>query len=237
LTASCVRKQLADRPLDEIADARGEANKSCKEFSDLEPSILGALDVLINYLNALNQLACNEVVNYDTQIDSLAAKVQAAGSFGDGPTTAMKGLAKFLFDAAASGYQRKKLGSAIKAADPDVATLTNALSTILGEDYSRVLAVEQQSVLERFRQAIQDDKNKNPTTLLLLQDRWRENLETFENKRHATRDFQEILAKIRDGHHQLAAQVDRWTSREVHQALSPYTVSIRQRIEECQRGL
>src|SRR5678816_1031109 len=107
LTASCVRKQLADRPVNELADATGEARQSCKEFSDLEPSLLGALDVLTNYLNALNQLASNEVVSYDTQIDGFAAKVQAAGKFGDGPVTAIKGLAKFLFDAAASGYQRK----------------------------------------------------------------------------------------------------------------------------------
>ena len=236
LTASCIRKHLADRPLDEIADTSDEAEKACKEFSRLVPNLLGALDVLINYLNALNQLASNEVVNYDKQIDGLAAQVQAAGRFGDGPTTAMKGLARFLFDTAASGYQRKGLGSAIKAADGDVATLTNALSTIAGEDYSRELAVEQQSVLERFRQAVQADKSKNPTTLLLLQDRWRENLENFENKRRAIRDFQELLVKIRDGHHQLAAQVDHWTAKELRQTLSPYTVSIRQLIRGFQPG-
>ena len=237
LMASCIRKQLADRPPDEIADTSDEANKSCKEFSDLEPSVLGALDVLTNYLNALNQLASNEAVSYDKQIDDLAAKLQAAGRFGDGPTTAVKGLAKFLFDGAASGYQRKKLGSAIKAADADVATVTNALSTIVGEDYSRVLAVEEQSVLERFRQAIQADNNKNPALQLLLQDRWRESLEIFENKRRARRDFQEILSEIRDGHHQLATQVDHWTAKELHQALTPYTVSIQQRAQGSQPGL
>src|SRR5262249_35471454 len=144
LTASCIRKQLADRPVDEIKDASGEARQACKEFSDLELSLLAALDVLINYLNALNQLASHEVVSYDNQIDGFAAKLQAAGRFGDGPVTAIKGLAKFLVDAAASGYQRKKLGSAIKVADADVATLTNALSTIVGGDYPRVLAVEEQ---------------------------------------------------------------------------------------------
>jgi hypothetical protein len=234
LTASCIRKQLADRPVEEITDARSEARKSCKEFSDLEASLLGALDVLINYLNALNQLASNEVVSYDNQIDGFAEKVQAAGKFGDGPVTAIKGLAKFLFDAAASGYQRKKLGSAIKAADADVATLTTALSTIVGDDYLRVLAVEEQSVIERFRQTIQADKNKNPTTHLLLQDRWRENLELFENKRHAARDCQQILAKIRDGHHQLAAQVDRWTAKELYQTLRPYTASIQQLVQDFQ---
>jgi hypothetical protein len=226
LTASCVRKQLADRPLNEIADVSGETQKSCSEFSDLEPGLLGALNVLINYLNALNQLASNEVVSYDHQIDGFAAKVQAAGKFQDAQVTAVKGLAKFLFDAAASGYQRRKLGSAIMAADAHVAALTGALSTIVGDDYTRLLAVEEQSVIERFRQTIQADKTKNPAIQLLLQDRWREELETLAKKRRAARDFQQILVKIRDGHHQLASQVDHWTAKELYQTLSPYTASI-----------
>ncbi len=234
LAASCIRKQLADRSVDEIADASGEAKNACKEFSDLEPSLLGALDVLINYLNALSQLASDQVVSYDTQIDGFAAKVQAAGKFGDAPVNAIKGLAKFLADAAASGYQRKKLGSAIKAADSDVAILTKALGTIVGDDYIRVLGVEQESVLERFRQAIQADKTKNPAVHLLLQDRWRANLESQENRRRAARDLQQILVKIRDGHHQLAAQVDHWSAIELRQTLSPYSSSIRQLVRDFQ---
>src|SRR5438552_3883602 len=57
LTASCIRKHLADRPVNEIEDVSNEARSACKEFSDLEPNLLGALNVLVNYLNALNQLA------------------------------------------------------------------------------------------------------------------------------------------------------------------------------------
>jgi hypothetical protein len=234
LRASCIRKQLADRPVNEIADASDEAIRSCTEFSDLEPNLLGALDVLINYLNALNQLASDEAVSYDKQIDNLAAKVQAAGKLGDRQVTAIKGLAKFLFDAAASRYQRKQLGAAIKAADADVATLTSALSTIMGDDYFRVLAVEEQSVIERFRQTMQVDKNRNPTTQLLLQDRWRENLEVLNKKRRAARDFQQILLKIRDGHRQLAADVNQWTAKQLHQALSPCTASILQLVQDSQ---
>ena len=232
LTASCIRKQLADRPVSEIADANDEAKRSCTEFSDLEPNLLVALDVLISYLNALNQLASNESVSYDKQIDNLAATVQAAGKLGDSQVTAIKGLAKFLFDSAASQYQRKNLSTAIKIADADVATLTSALSNIMGDDYLRVLAVEEQSVIERFRQTVQADKNRNPTTQLLLQDRWRENLEVFRKKRRAARDFQQILMKIRDGHRQLAADVNRWTAKQLHQTLSPCTASILQLVQD-----
>jgi hypothetical protein len=102
----------------------------------------------------------------------------------------------------------------------------------MGDDYFRVLAVEEQSVIERFRQTMQVDKNRNPTTQLLLQDRWRENLEVFNKKRRAARDFQQILLKIRDGHRQLAADVNQWTAKQLHQALSPFTASILQLVQD-----
>src|SRR5438034_9303767 len=133
LTASCIHKQLADRPVNEIEDVSDEARSACKELSDLEPNLLGALNVLVNYLNSLNQLASGEITSYDKQIDGFAAKVQATGGFGDAPVSAIKGLAKFLADAAASGYQRKQLASALQSADRDVTVLTDALSRIIVE--------------------------------------------------------------------------------------------------------
>ena len=96
LTASCIRKHLADRPVNEIEDVSNEARSACKELSDLEPNLLGALNLLVNYLNSLNQLASGEITSYDKQIDGFAAKVQATGGFGDAPVSAIKGLAKFL---------------------------------------------------------------------------------------------------------------------------------------------
>src|SRR5713226_5996251 len=70
LTESCIRKQLADRPVDEIADVDAQARLECKNFSDLEPRLLGTLGVLVNYLNALYQLASGEIVTYDKAIDA-----------------------------------------------------------------------------------------------------------------------------------------------------------------------
>src|ERR1043166_1779409 len=166
MTESCIRKQLADRPLNEIADVNQQVTDACKEFSDLEPNLMGALRVFTQYLNALNQLASDSAVSYDTEIDGFARKLQAATKFKEPEVKAIKGLAKFLFDAAASGYQRQKLGSAIKAADADVATLTAALGTIIGADYERVLRTEQESVRTRYREAVAADRNMG--TLLLI---------------------------------------------------------------------
>ncbi len=227
LTASCIRKQLADRPVDEIEDVNQQAKDACKEFSDLEPNLLKAGNVLVNYLNALNQLASGDAVSYDKEIDGFAGAVQGAGKLGDAPVKAVKGLAKFLLDAAASGYQRKKLASALKAADADVSVLCNALSRIIGEDYDRALRVEKDSLRTRYKEAILSDQTKSRTSDLLVQYQWRHDLETLENRRQAAEDYQKILAKIRDGHIELAAQADHWTVKDVYQTLNSYSSSIR----------
>ena len=139
--------------------------------------------------------------------------------------TAIKGLAKFLFDAAASGYQRKKLGSAIKAADADITTLTDALGKIIGVDYDRLLRNEEDTDRTRYRDALRGDSNR--TTQLLLQERWRQDLATVTSKRRAAQDYVAILAKIRDGHRQLAAQVDHWNAQQLVQILRPYAGAIK----------
>jgi hypothetical protein len=144
--------------------------------------------------------------------------------------TAIKGLAKFLFDAAASGYQRRKLGTAIKAADADIATLTDVLGKIIGMDYDRLLRNEEVSDRTRYRQALRGDNNQ--ATQLLIQEHWRQDLATLSGKRRAAQDYVAILAKIREGHKQLAAQVDHWDAQQLIQILKPYTGAINELVTD-----
>src|SRR6185369_3421671 len=123
----------------------------CKEDFDLAPTLLGAMNVLGNYFNALGQLASNNVVSYDKEIDGFASHLQAAAGFPAPATKAVQGLAKFLANAIAGGYQRKKLAEALKAADLDVTALTNALGHIVGTEYVRDLANEEDSLKNRYR--------------------------------------------------------------------------------------
>src|SRR5438309_375157 len=82
ITGSCIRTQMAERPLTEIADVGPQAMAACKPLADQEPNLLGALKVLTAYLTALNQLAGEGVASYDKEIDQFAAAIQSAGSFG-----------------------------------------------------------------------------------------------------------------------------------------------------------
>ena len=116
------------------------------------------MNVLASHLNALNALASNEAVSYDKEIDGFAGKLQVSAKFPAPATAAVQGLAKFLADAAASGYQRKNLADALKAADPHVTALTDTLGRIVGVDYVRDLANEEDSVKNRYRDAMRSSQ-------------------------------------------------------------------------------
>jgi hypothetical protein len=230
---SCIRRKLDERPVAEIEDAAGPATAACKEDFDLAPNLLGSMNVLANYFNALNSLASNEIVSYDTEIDGFADKLQAAAKFPAPATDAVKGLAKFLADTIASGYQRKKLADALKAADPHVAALTNTLGRIIGVEYVRDLDNEEDSLKNRYQDAMRSDQH-NDAVALLLQIQWTRDFEKLQKRKAAAADYQKALEKVRDGHKQLASRSSQWSAAELTKELGPYTASIRKLVSSFQ---
>jgi hypothetical protein len=226
IPASCVRRQLAQRPVAEIADIDDQATQACRSLSDLEPRLTGALDVLANYLNALGELASDQVVTYDRQIDAFASSLQSTGAFQEPEVKATTGLAKFLANAVSSGYQRKKIIETLDRADADLATLCDGMSRVIGADYVRVLQNEELALRSRYRDAIQGDPAKSPATALIIQEYWRRDLSVLNQKKAAAQSGVEMLRRIRDGHKALAAQANHWTAKDLVQKIAPYTGSI-----------
>jgi hypothetical protein len=222
---SCVRRKLAERPAVEIEDASGPATAACKEDFELAPDLLGSMKVLSAYFNVLRHLASNQAVNYDKEIDGFADKLHASAKLPAPATDAVKGLAKFLADAIASRYQRKKLAEAFQAADPHVTALTNALGRIVGIEYVRDLANEEDSLKVRYTDAMRSVR-QNDAVALLLQRQWRRDLEILQQRKAAATNYQKALAEVRDGHRQLAARTTRLSGAELAKELAPYTASI-----------
>ena len=88
----------------------------------------------------------------------------------------------------------------------------------------------------RYRDAIQGDPTKSTATALILQDYWRRDLGTLNQKRSAAKDLGEILGKIRDGHHALATKATRWTEKDFIQTIGPYTGSIQTLVADYRKA-
>jgi hypothetical protein len=230
---SCERRKLAERPATEIATSDDALKAACKEDSDLAPGLLGAMKVLTNYFNALDSLASNEAVTYDKEIDGIANKLQTAAKFPAPATDAVKGLAKFLADAVASGYQKKKVADAVTSADKDVATLTDAIGRIIGVEYVRDLDSELDTLKNRYTDAMRTTKGDDAVALL-LQRHWRADLAGLQKKRVAAVDFQKALEKIRAGHHELTSRAGQWSAGDLIKEMGSYTASIKSLVKSFQ---
>lgn len=230
---SCVRRKLSERPVTEIADVSEPVAAACKEAFSLAPDLLGSMKVLTDYFNALNSLAANKAITYDSQIDGFAGKLRAAARFPAPATDAVTALAKFLADAVASGYQRKELADALKAADPHVAALTNTLGRIIAVEYVRDLDNEMDSLKNQYIDAMRSTQ-KNDAVALLLQRQWRSDLATLKKRTAAAKAFRDALAGIRDGHRQLASRAGQWSSADLAKELGPYTASIQTLVKTFQ---
>jgi hypothetical protein len=232
LPESCTRRQMAERPADEIADVSEEARTACKPLQDVEPKLTAAVKVLSNYLKALNQLASGSIVSFDKEIDGFASNLEGTGAFSDAQAKAAGGLAKFLANAAAGGFQRKKLAEALQNTDKDVKTLCDGLGAIISQDYERVLQNEEGALRSRYRDAIAGDTAHNSASALIIQEYWRRDLAGLDHKRTAAKNAVEMLNKIRDGHHSLAASSGQWNAKELVQAIEPYTDSMQRLFAE-----
>jgi hypothetical protein len=222
---SCVRRKLAEQKAGEITDPGGPASAACREDYDLAPALAGSMNVLANYLHALDRLASNETVQCDKEIDTFAASLTASSKLPAAAVGAVQGLAKFLAGAVGGRYQRRKLEEAVRAADADVAALTSAFEHIAGVEYRRSLGNEEESLRLRYDDAIQSSEH-NAAIALLLQRQWREDYERLQKRKAAAVAFAQALARIREGHAQLARRGEGWPARELAKALGPYTASL-----------
>lgn len=225
LTGSCVRRHLADTPIGTLVDARESAREQCAAFAELETPLLAAGKALTAYLAALAELAKGDRPGYDDEIKSLTGNIRQAGGFGDAQIKAVNSLASLIARTATMTYQRKHLAADIGAADAGVATLTEALSDIAQREYGRLLTSEQNALLARYRKAADGEQSKS--ALLYVEQQWASDLRRIAARRSAAESYVKILAKIRKGHHALAASSGNFNARELIPELKANADSIK----------
>jgi hypothetical protein len=230
LNGSCVRRTLAETPLGSLADGREAARAQCTPFVELQKPLLAAGKALTAYLAALADLAKGDRPSSDEDIKSLTGNLQKAGSFGEPQVKAVNGIASFVVRAATTHYQRKQLAEDIKAADADIGVLTDALSDIVQNEYGRLLTGERDALLARYRQAAAGESSK--TALLLLEERWADELSRIDERRNSAAAYAKVLTKIRAGHHALAESAGNFEAKDLIPVLKSNAEAIKNSAED-----
>jgi hypothetical protein len=198
----------------DLVEIRTAESQRCGKYNELEPRLLAANKILVDYLNALAAMANNNPPPYDAALDGLPAKLAASSSFSSDQTQAFTSLAKFVLDAGTQAYRRAKVADAIGSNNTNVKTVTAALNMIVVKDYVRLLKNEEIGLRDMYGTALLTDGSDQPLTAILVETQWRIARERIEKRQAAAQAYGQVLTEIAKGHQQLYEKRNDLTSKD-----------------------
>lgn len=113
-----------------------------------------ANQIILDYLEALGELAANDLTNFDPQLDSIGTSLQGLPGLNEGEKKEAVGagtaIAKFLFRAATDGYRREQLKQAVTTANAPLQTLVTALAKAVSQHYINGLLKTEQLAVNNY---------------------------------------------------------------------------------------
>jgi len=224
---SCVRS--AEFEADQVAQPAVAAR--CDRFKQLTPSLISANKVLAEYLFALGRLAADQRVTYGPALNGLASEIQATNTFKPAEVNAISGILGFLSNAEAGRFRQQQVEAAIQATNSDLKVLIPALKAIIGQDYGRLLLIEEQTMNAYYRSKLRAG-NKQPLLAALIQNQWQDDKTALAQKKAAVAAYVKILEEIQTGHQQLYDDRNRLTSQETVQAVVQHARTLQPLIKD-----
>jgi hypothetical protein len=222
---SCMRRRAKEEPLRPQyphagpgpAETAGES--VCKSFVPEAQELANVSSVLSAYFQAMQELAAFDETNVSAQAEHAGENVGTAAVLSLNQADAIAKLSGLITRAVTAHYQGSKLAELLRAADPHVAVVSQALETILTKDYGSLLDEEEQAIKRRYEEV---SGTKDLATVLLLNRAYREDLNELRQRRAAAKAYVTALKQSRDGHHLLAGLKGHLNNKELSLALQPY---------------
>ena len=192
------------QPEDRHAELTAESAARRKQAAALR----AVQDVLAGYLDALGELASDDLSDYSRELDALARQVKGTGKWFSGSdveavSKATGGIARALTDF----YRRKELKKLITTTDSSIEQLTADLIMIFGKIFNESLNNELAN-LRRFEQGIvrvpgTDEGARKLAVFTLARERL-----VIARKKAALAAYVKVLKGVRAGHAGLCRSVD-----------------------------
>lgn len=224
---SCVRS--AEFEADPVAQPAVAGR--CDRFQQLTPGLISANKVLEEYLFALGSLAADQRLTYGPALNGLAGEIQATNTFKPAQINAISGILGFLLNAEAGRFRQQQVEAAIQATNADLKVLIPALKAIMGQDYARLLLIEEQTMDAYYLAKLRAGKQQ-PLLAALMQNQWQDDKTALTQKKAAAAAYVKILEEIQTGHQQLYDDRDRLTSQETVQAVVQYARTLQPLVKD-----
>ena len=177
------------------------------------------------YMDALGQLAADQVVTYDKEIDSLGAAAKQGKFIDDEEAAAFSALGKVLTKAATDGWRQRKLKQLIEKSNEPLQLVISSLKQIVDDGFAGDLKNEEVAVEKYYHAIIADSHDK--AGIAALEEWMTTKLETIRKRGKAIETYSEALVKIAEGHKKLYHNRNRVRSKELLGQMSRYAKDLR----------
>lgn len=178
------------------------------------------------YMDALGQLAGDELTVYDRELDALGNAAKTAKFVDQGEATAFAAVSKVLVLAVTDRWRQGKLVTLIEETDGPFQVVVAALVKVVEQGFSADIANEREA-LNKYYTGL-ERQGKDPAGLAALAE-WRE-LREGQIKGHeiAIRNYAIVLKTIAVGHHTLYESRHQLSKPEVQAEIHQYAKRLKE---------
>ena len=202
-----------------------ELDKITKKRSEQKAGLFLRYSLIEEYMDALGQLAADEVVTYDKEVDSLSAAAKGGKFVDDKESKAFSAVGKLLVTAVTNSWRQKKLKQLIKESNEPLQIVIDSLKQIVNQGFAGDLEIEKTAITKYYRAIIADSHDKAGIAAL---EEWKgKKLSTIISRDNAIKTYSKALNKISKGHQKLYDNKDKVASKELMGQMSRYAKDLR----------
>ncbi len=205
---------------------RATLDRQVAERKAQQERLLLRQKLIQEYMDALGQLAGDELTVYDKELDALGNAVKTAKFVDQGEATAFAAVSKILVLAVTDRWRQGKLVTLIEQTDGPFQVVVGALVKIVEQEFAADIANEREA-LNKYYTGL-ERQGRDAAGLAALAE-WRELREGQINAHEiAIRNYAVVLKTIGVGHHRLYESRHQLSRPEVQAEIHLYTKRLKE---------
>jgi hypothetical protein len=198
--------------------------KQAETYKALQPDMLAAQKVLVDYIAALAAISTDSTTGRDASVKATEDGLKKIG-MSSSQAAAGVGLAAKVVDALTAGYRSNKAGKVIRDCNPLLQDYLKGLEQIVGTDYPLVLNNERISAEGYYQGLLHRYGEKEPLAAVTIRVQMQQDLDGIKKREQAATAYMKILTDIGEGHQKLADN-EHMNARQMEKLVEPYAEDI-----------
>jgi hypothetical protein len=199
--------------------------KEAQTYKALEPGMLAAQKVLVDYIAALVAISTDSTTSRDASVQATQGGLVKIGMSAR-QATAGVGLATKVGEALTAGYRSNKAGNVIHDCNPMLQDYLKGLEQIAGTDYPLVLKSEQISAEGYYQGLLHRYGDREPLAAVTIRRQMLQDLDGIARKQQAATAYVKILTDIGEGHQKLYDRGRQLSKKQLATIVGPYVEDI-----------